>query len=69
MYSATNLIKERTVQRDRIYHKGQKVIYRGQEANILEIKPVFTIRIKGKGHVVCGNIVNDVSPCKGENTR
>lgn len=65
MYTATDLIKVCTVQMDRIYHKGQKVIYRGQEANIVALKPVLTIRIKGKGHVVCGNILRDVTPCKG----
>ena len=65
MHTATNSVEESTSQRKKMYQKGQKIIYRGQEANILEVKPVFTIRIKGKGHVVCGNIVNDVSPCKG----
>ncbi len=65
MYTATDPIKENTVQMDRIYHKGQKVIYRGQVANIVELKPVLIIRIKGKGHVVCGNLLRDVTPCKG----
>jgi hypothetical protein len=65
MYTVPDSIKDSTVQMNRIYHKGQKVIYRGQEANIVEIKPVLIIRIKGKGHVVCGNLLRDVIPCKG----
>lgn len=65
MHTVTDPIKETTLQRKDMYQKGQKIMYRGQEANILEIKPVFTIRIKGEGHVVCGNILNDVSPCRG----
>ena len=68
MHTATNSIKESTLQRTKRYQKGQKIIYKGQEASILEIKPVFTIRIKGKGHVVCGNILNDISPCTGKNS-
>lgn len=44
------------------YHRGQLILYKGEDAQVLEVKPVFTIRIKGKSHVVCGNIFNDVRP-------
>jgi len=43
------------------FHKGQKIIYKGEEASVLDVKPVFTIKVKGKNMVVCGNILlNDV---------
>jgi len=32
----------------------------------LEVKPVFTIRISGKSHVICGNIFQDVKPSLSE---
>ena len=65
MNGITNSMKGSVVLKNGRYQKGQKIIYKGQEASILEIKPVFTIRIKGKRHVICGNILNDVSPCRG----
>ena len=64
MHTATKLVQEETVTSDRILHKGEKVIYKGQEASVVEVKPVLTIRIKGEVHVVCGNILKDVKPCK-----
>jgi hypothetical protein len=45
-----------------LYHRGQYIVYKGEEAQVLEVKPVFTISIKGKSHVICGNIFNDVRP-------
>jgi hypothetical protein len=46
---------------DRTYQKGQSIFYKGDEAQVLEIKPVFTIKLKGKSHVVCGNaLLKDV---------
>ena len=64
MHSVPKLVKEETVKSDRIFRKGEKVIYKGQEASVVEVKPVLTIRIKGEVHVVCGNILNDVKHFK-----
>ena len=64
MHTATKPLKAETVKSDGILHKGEKVIYKGQEASVVEVKPVLTIRIKGEVHVVCGNILKDVKPCK-----
>ena len=47
------------------FHKGQRIIYRGEEASVLDVKPVFTIKVKGKNMVVCGNVLlNDVRPLR-----
>ena len=64
MHSAPKTLKEEAVKSDRKFRKGETVIYKGQEASVVEIKPVLTIRIKGEVHVVCGNILKDVRPCK-----
>jgi hypothetical protein len=64
MHTATKPLKAETLKRDMILHKGEKVIYKGQEASVVEVKPVLTIRIKGEVHVVCGNILKDVKPFK-----
>ena len=64
MHTATKPVKEETLKKGRIFRKGEKVIYKGQEASVVEVKPVLTIRIKGEIHVICGNILKDVKPCK-----
>jgi len=64
MHTGNEPLKEETLKKDRVFRKGEKVIYKGQEASVLEVKPVLTIRIKGEVHVVCGNIRKDVKPCK-----
>ena len=51
---------------DQLYRPGQHIIYKGEDARILEVKPVFTIRISGKSHVICGNIFQDVKPSLSE---
>ena len=53
--------KECFLKTDSAYRKGQSIYYKGDEAKILDVKPVFTIKIKGKSHIMCGDIlVNDV---------
>jgi hypothetical protein len=64
MQTPTKSEREETVKNGRIFRKGEKVLYKGQEASVVEVKPVLTIRIKGEVHVVCGNILKDVKPCK-----
>jgi len=51
---------------DQRYRPGQHVFYKGEDARVLEVKPVFTIRISGKSHVICGNIFQDVKPSLSE---
>ena len=47
------------------FHKGQRIIYKGEEASVLDVKPVFTIKVTGKNMVVCGNVLlNDVRPLR-----
>ena len=44
------------------YQKGQKIFFKGEEAIVLEVEPVFTVQVIGKNHIVCGNIMGDISP-------
>jgi len=44
------------------YRKGQKIVYKGEDAHVIEVKPVLTISIDGKYHVICGNILDEVRP-------
>ena len=46
------------------FYRGQRVIYKGREAKIINVNPVFTIRIESEHEIICGNIVNEVSPQK-----
>ena len=44
------------------YQKGQRILFKGEEAIVLEVEPVITIQVIGKNHIVCGNIMDDISP-------
>ena len=60
-----NLYKKHFTREDTNFHKGQRIIYKGEEASVLDVKPVFTIKVKGKNMVVCGNVLlNDVRPLR-----
>ena len=40
-------------------------MYIGQEAKVININPIFTIRIEGEHEIICGNIANEVSLQEG----
>ena len=49
--------------KDCIFHKGQMVLYKGREASVVNVRPVFIIRIKCKCEIICGDtLLNEVSP-------
>ena len=50
-----------TIKKEQKLQKGQTVIYQGEEASILDVKPVLTIKVKNKGYIVCGDtLLNEV---------
>ena len=44
------------------YEKGQRILYNGKEAIVLEVEPVITVQVIGNSQIVCGNIMGDISP-------
>jgi hypothetical protein len=52
-----NTAKQKTT-----YQKGQKILFKGEEAIILEVEPVFTVQVIGDSHIACGHIIDDMSP-------
>jgi len=51
----------KTINKDAIFHKGQGVIYKGREAKVINVNPVFIIKIKNCNRIVCGDILlNDL---------
>jgi len=66
---SNNLGKVHSIKRDEMYHKGQQIIYKGEKAEVLGVNPVFVIKVLGKNHVVCGNILNDVSPLQRDKSK
>jgi hypothetical protein len=44
------------------YQKGQRILFKGEEAIVLEVEPVITIQVLGENHIACGNIIDDMSP-------
>ena len=60
-----NLHENISNRKDYIFHKGQSIIYHGEEASVLSVRPLFIIKIKDKHQVICGNqLFNDVCPYK-----
>jgi hypothetical protein len=56
------MVKGIGIHEDVLFYKGQRVIYQGREAKVINVNPVFTIRIEGKHEIICGDIANEVSP-------
>jgi len=46
------------------YEKGQRILYDGKEAIVLEVEPVITVQVIGNNQIICGNIMGDISPLK-----
>ena len=42
-------------------HEGQKIIYNGQEAFVIKVKPVIVLKIKDKNEIICGNVLHRVT--------
>ena len=58
----TNLGKE-TLKPDRTQlRKGQIIIYEGKEAKVLAVKPLLTIKIKGR--IICGSLSGQIELIK-----
>jgi hypothetical protein len=58
-----NLPKESFV-RKVDFHQGEKVLYKGEEAIVLHVEPVFVVKLLCMNKVVCGNVLEDVRPCR-----
>ena len=60
-----NLHETISNRKDCIFHKGQSIIYQGEEASVINVRPVFIIKIKDKNQVICGDhLLDDVCPYK-----
>lgn len=66
---SNNPVRVHSIKTDGMYHKGQQIIYKGEEAEVLAVTPVFVVKVTGKNQVVCGNILNDVSPLQGDKSK
>jgi hypothetical protein len=49
----------RTVQQDCPLHKGQIILYEGERAKVINIKPFIVIKMKHK--VICGDLIKQFS--------
>ena len=56
-----SMVEGKAINKDEFFHKGQRVIYQGREAKVINVNPVFTIRIEGKYEIICGDIANELS--------
>ncbi len=53
------LHEEKSIKKEQKLQKGQTVFYQGEEASILDVEPVLTIKVKSKNYVVCGDTLLD----------
>jgi len=42
--------------------KGQRIIYEGKEAEVIGVKPLLTIKIKGR--IICGSLSGQIEIVK-----
>ena len=49
--------KEYSMKTDENFQKGQNILYQGEEAKILDVKPVLTIKLESKNQILCGDIL------------
>ena len=56
------MVEGNAIYKDERFYKGQRVFYKGREAKVINVNPVFTIRIEGKHEIICGDIANELSP-------
>ncbi len=60
---ASNQDIEYSMKTDGTFQKGQYIFYKGDEAKILGVKPVVTIKIENKNQIICGDVViKDICP-------
>ena len=58
-----NLHENISDRKDCIFRKGQMVLYMGKEAKVLNVRPVFIIRLKDTCEIICGDtLLNETSP-------
>jgi hypothetical protein len=56
-YMANYNDKEYSMKTDKTFQRGQNILYRGEEAKILDVKPVLTIKIESKHQIMCGDVL------------
>ena len=53
---------KQTTEKEQMFLRGQTVIYQGEEARVIDVEPVFTIKTKNTNRLVCGDtLLNDLS--------
>jgi len=55
-----NLAKNNCIVKSKPLHKGKRIIYEGEEAEIIRVKPLFVIKTKSR--IVCGALHERVEP-------
>jgi hypothetical protein len=59
---ANNQDKEYYMKTDETFQKGQNILFQGDEAQILDVKPVLTIKLTEKNQIICGDVLlKDIS--------
>lgn len=55
------VVAGKALSKDELFQKGQRVFFKGREAKVINVTPVFTIRIEGENEIICGNIAHELS--------
>lgn len=59
---SNNQDREYSIKTDENFQKGQNILFQGDEAKILDVKPVLTIKLTEKNQIICGDVLlKDIS--------
>jgi hypothetical protein len=62
MSMSNNQDREYSIKTDENFQKGQNILFQGDEAKILDVKPVLTIKLTEKNQIICGDVLlKDIS--------
>jgi hypothetical protein len=56
-YMANNQDREYFMKTNETFQKGQTILYKGDEAKIIDVVPMLTIKLKSKNQIICGDVL------------
>ena len=54
---ANNQDREYSMKTNKTFQKGQNILYKGDEAKIINVIPMLTIKLESKNQIICGDVL------------
>ena len=52
-----NQDREYSMKTNKTFQKGQNILYKGDEAKIINVIPMLTIKLESKNQIICGDVL------------